>query len=106
VERSSKVKRFFTSLSPEILPFSFLLLVFLLTPYTFLFSKFNIFKVIEMREQLVKVKKSIEKEKEETKKLETLLELAEKNPDYLRERFVREYMQLQKENEKIILFKE
>jgi len=106
VEQSSKVKRFFTSLSPEILPFSFFLLVFLLTLYTLLFSKFNVFKVIEMREQLVKVKKSIEKEKEETKNLESLLELAEKNPDYFKERFVREYMQLQKENEKIILFKE
>jgi len=46
-------------------------------------------------------RKEVEKE---NVKLERLLNAIDRNPEYYREIFIREYMQLQREDEKIILF--
>ncbi|MGC8852699.1 MAG: hypothetical protein ACP5P0_03740 [Hydrogenobacter sp.] len=57
-----------------------------------------------MQKSFHSIDKRIEEVKRENAKLENVLELVNKYPEIYTERFIRKYMQLQKKDEKIILF--
>lgn len=104
MRQSSEGKRNFGSLSPELLPLVFMAVVLLLTLHNVFFSTFNVFNVWKMQESLRSVDKRLEEVKNKNAELENLLDLVNKYPDTYKERFIRRYMQLQKKDEKIILF--
>jgi hypothetical protein len=57
-----------------------------------------------MQKSLHSIDKSLEEVKNKNAKLENLLDLVNIYPNTYKERFIRRYMQLQKKDEKIILF--
>ncbi len=97
-------KRSFGGFSPELLPLVFMTLLVILTVYNLFFSSFNVFDVWKMQKSLHSIDKKLEEVKRENAKLENMLELVNKYPEIYTERFIRKYMQLQKKDEKIILF--
>ncbi|SNZ10639.1 FtsB family cell division protein [Hydrogenobacter hydrogenophilus] len=104
MRQSSEGKRNFGGLSPESLPLVFMLVVVILTVYNLFFSTFNIFNILKMQKSLHSIDKKLEEVKNKNAKLENMLDLVNKYPDTYKERFIRRYMQLQKKDEKIILF--
>jgi cell shape-determining protein MreC len=59
-----------------------------------------------MRDNMEELDKKLKALKNENMKLEEELEMAEKDLDFRLEKLVREKMQLQRPNERILLFKE
>ncbi|MEZ0361739.1 MAG: septum formation initiator family protein [Hydrogenobacter sp.] len=81
-----------------------MLLLIILTIYNLFFSTFNIFKVLKMERSIQSIDRRLEENKSKNDKLESMLELVKKNPNAYKEKFIREYLQLQKSDERIILF--
>ncbi len=104
MRQGSEGKRSFGNLSPDVLPFLFMLIMVILTAYNLLFSTLNLFNVIKIKSSLHHLDRRLAEIKSKNDKLENMLELVKKDPNTYRERFIREYMQLQKSDEKIILF--
>jgi len=104
MRQGSEGKRSFGSLSPEILPLVFMMVSAILTVYNLFFSTFNLFSLWKMQKSLHSIDKSLEEVKNKNAKLENLLDLVNRYPNTYKERFIRRYMQLQKKDEKIILF--
>ena len=88
------------------LPLFFFLFMLFSTIYNLFFSPFNLFKTLQMKKALIQIEEKRAKVQEENKKLEQVLNSMEKNPDYYKEKFIREYMQLYKEGERVILFRD
>ncbi len=82
----------------------FFLFVFFITIYNLFFGQFNIFRTLELKKSLMEIESKKAQVEKENIKLEKLLNSIDTNPEYYREIFIREYMQLQKEEDKIILF--
>jgi predicted nucleic acid-binding Zn-ribbon protein len=63
-------------------------------------------EIKKMRDNMEELDKRLKALKNENMKLEEELELAEKDLDFQLEKLVREKMQLQRPNERILLFKD
>ncbi|RMH00769.1 MAG: hypothetical protein D6699_07320 [Aquificota bacterium] len=105
MKRSLKARKSFTGLSPNILPVLLFVLGLFYTFYNVFLSHYNIGRVLKIQKASHELEKSLQEYREENEKLEQLLELVKKHPEYYRERFARSYMQVQKEDESIILLK-
>jgi cell division protein FtsB len=84
----------------------FFLLMLFFTGYNLLYGRYNLTEIKKMRDNMEELDKKLKVLKIENMKLEEELELAEKDLDFQLEKLVREKMQLQRPNEKILLFKE
>jgi cell division protein FtsB len=84
----------------------FFLLMLFFTGYNLLYGRYNLTEIKKMRDNMEELDKKLKVLKSENMKLEEELELAEKDLDFQLEKLVREKMQLQRPNEKILLFKE
>jgi cell division protein FtsB len=84
----------------------FFLLMLFFTGYNLLYGRYNLMEIKKMKDNMGELDKKLKALKNENMKLEEELELAEKDLDFQLEKLVREKMQLQRPNEKILLFKE
>ncbi len=84
----------------------FFLLMLFFTGYNLLYGRYNLMEIKKMRDNMGELDKKLKALKNENMKLEEELDLAEKDLDFQLEKLVREKMQLQRPNEKILLFKE
>jgi Septum formation initiator. len=76
------------------------------TAYNLFFGRYNLMEIKKMKDNMGELDKKLKALKNENMKLEEELELVEKDSDFQLEKFVREKMQLQRPNERILLFKE
>ncbi|MDT7911628.1 MAG: septum formation initiator family protein [Thermocrinis sp.] len=76
------------------------------TGYNLLYGRYNLMEIKKMKDNMGELDKKLKALKNENMKLEEELDLAEKDLDFQLEKLVREKMQLQRPNEKILLFKE
>ncbi len=83
----------------------FFSVILLYTLYNLFLSQYNIFRVIELKKASLELKDKISHQRSENIKTEQLLELIRENPEHFKEKFAREYMQLQREGEYILLFR-
>lgn len=81
----------------------FFFVVFLYTLYNLFLSQYSIFRVVELKRSGVELNAQISRQRTENIKTEQLLELIRENPEHFKEKFAREYMQLQKDGEYILL---
>lgn len=95
----------FRTLGPDELFKIIFLVFFLYTLYNLFLSQYNIFRVFELKRASIELDSQINRQKAENNKTEQLLELIKENPEHFKEKFAREYMQLQREGEYILLFK-
>jgi cell division protein FtsB len=84
----------------------FFLLMLFFTGYNLLYGRYNLMEIKKMKDNMGELDKKLKALKNENMKLEEELDLAEKDLDFQLEKLVREKMQLQRPNEKILLFKE
>ena len=84
----------------------FFLLMLFFTAYNLFFGRYNLMEIKKMRDNMEELDKRLKALKNENMKLEEELELAEKDLDFQLEKLVREKMQLQRPNERILLFKD
>ncbi|MFZ8861501.1 MAG: septum formation initiator family protein [Thermocrinis sp.] len=84
----------------------FFLLMLFFTAYNLFFGRYNLMEIKKMKDNMGELDKKLKALKNENMKLEEELELVEKESDFQLEKFVREKMQLQRPNERILLFKE
>jgi len=84
----------------------FFLLMLFFTGYNLLYGRYNLMEIKKMRDNMGELDKKLKAIKSENMKLEEELELAEKDLNFQLEKLVREKMQLQRPNEKILLFKD
>jgi cell division protein FtsB len=84
----------------------FFLLMLFFTGYNLLYGRYNLTEIKKMKENMGELDKKLKALKSENMKLEEELELAEKDLNFQLEKLVREKMQLQRPNEKILLFKD
>ncbi len=84
----------------------FFLLMLFFTGYNLLYGRYNLMEIKKMRDNMGELDKKLKALRNENMKLEEELELVEKDLDFQLEKLVREKMQLQRPNERILLFKE
>jgi cell division protein FtsB len=84
----------------------FFLLMLFFTAYNLLYGRYNLTEIKKMRDNMGELDKKLKALKSENMKLEEELELAEKDLDFQLEKVAREKMQLQRPNERILLFKD
>ena len=84
----------------------FFLFMLFFTGYNLLYGRYNLMEIKKMKDNMGELDKKLRVLKSENMKLEEELELAEKDLDFQLEKLVREKMQLQRPNERILLFKE
>jgi len=84
----------------------FFLLMLFFTAYNLFFGRYNLMEIKKMRDNMEELDKKLRVLKSENMKLEEELELVEKDLDFQLEKLVREKMQLQRPNERILLFKD
>lgn len=82
----------------------FFFVVFIYTLYNLFLGQYSVFKVVELRKATVELDIKILSYKQKNAKGEKLLELIRENPEHFKERFARQYMQLQGRGEIILLF--
>jgi cell division protein FtsB len=106
MQEGLQVKRNSGGLRADRLALLFFLLMLFFTGYNLLYGRYNLTEIKKMRDNMEELDKKLKVLKIENMKLEEELELAEKDLDFQLEKLVREKMQLQRPNEKILLFKE
>lgn len=84
----------------------FFLLMLFFTAYNLFFGRYNLMEIKKMKDNMGELDKKLKALKNENMKLEEELELVEKDLDFQLEKLVREKMQLQRPNERILLFKD
>jgi cell division protein FtsB len=99
-------KRNFGGSRADRLALLFFLLMLFFTAYNLFFGRYNIMEIKKMRDNMEELDKKLRVLKSENMKLEEELELVEKDLDFQLEKLVREKMQLQRPNERILLFKD
>ncbi len=105
MRRSLEGRESLRFLKPEGLLKLFFLLMVLYTSYNLFLSQYNVFRVFELKKASVELDAKISRQRVENSKTEQILELIKENPEHFKEKFAREYMQLQREGEYILLFK-
>ncbi len=106
MKRNSAGRENFRFLKPEVLPKLFFFLMVLYTFYNLFLSQYNVFRVIELKKASVELNAKISHQRAENSNIEQVLELIRKNPEHFKEKFAREYMQLQRDGEYILIFKQ
>jgi Septum formation initiator. len=76
------------------------------TGYNLLFGRYNLTEIKKMKDNMGELDKKLKAIKSENMKLEEEIKLAEKYLDSQLEKVAREKMQLQRPNERILLFKD
>lgn len=99
-------RKSFSGLKPEILLKFFPFLLFLYTCHNLFLSQYSIFRVFELERASQEVQKQINHYKAENRKKEQLLELVKEHPEHFKEKFAREYMQMHREEEFILILKD
>ncbi|MCX8164105.1 MAG: septum formation initiator family protein [Aquificaceae bacterium] len=79
--------------------------MFFYTCYGLFLSQYNLFRVFELKRAMGEIQNQIDEYKTENGQKEQLLELVKEHPEHFKEKFAREYMQMQKSGEYILLFK-
>ncbi|WP_448587972.1 FtsB family cell division protein [Thermocrinis sp.] len=100
-----RAKRNSGGLGPDSVAFVFFLAMIFFTLYNLLFGRYNLLELKKMKESIGDMEKRIETIKKENALIKEELELLEKDRDFYLEKLAREKMQLQRPDEKIILFK-
>ncbi|MEJ7619913.1 MAG: hypothetical protein WKI46_03715 [Aquificaceae bacterium] len=95
----------FRFLKPEGFSKLFFFLMVLYTFYNLFLSQYNVFRVFELKKASVELDAKISRQRAENSNTEQVLELIRENPEHFKEKFAREYMQLQREGEYILLFR-
>ena len=90
---------------PDSLALVFFIAMIFFTVYNFFFGRYNLIELKKIRENLTNIEARLQSLKKENSKLEEELELVEKYGDSYLEELVRQKMQLQRPDERIILFK-
>ncbi len=93
-------------LKPEGFAKLFFFLMVLYTFYNLFLSQYNVFRVIELKKASVELNAKISHQRAENSNTEQVLELIRENPEHFKEKFAREYMQLQRDGEYILIFKQ
>ncbi len=106
MRRSLEEKRSLKGLSPSLLAMGIFLLVFLYTLHSLFLSQYNLFRVFQLKRSIGELQVKIDQYRENNEKMEQLLELIKKHPEHFKERFTRNYMQMQRDDEYILLFKD
>lgn len=106
MRRNTEGRRSLKGLKPEVIPVAFFALMLIYTFYNLFLSQYNIFKLMELKNSSKKLEEQLAMEKEENERREKLLELIKAHPEHFKEKFARQYMQLQKDGEYMILFNE
>ncbi|MCS7308017.1 MAG: septum formation initiator family protein [Aquificaceae bacterium] len=106
MKRSLVVKKNSSGLKPDTLIKSFAFLLFIYTCYNIFLSQYSIFKVFELKKASHHIQLQVNHQKEENHKKEQLLELVKEHPEHFKEKFAREYMQMQKEGEYILILRD
>lgn len=106
MRRNSEVRRSLKGLNPNLLAKGIFFVVFLYTLHSLFLSQYNLFRVFQLRKAIGEIQVKIDQYKTENEKTEKLLELTKKHPEHFKEKFARNYMQMQREDEHIFLFKE
>jgi len=101
-----RAKRSFGSLDPNSLPFVFFIAILFFTLYNLFFGRYNVFEIVKIKEKTANIEAKLMSIKKENALLEEKLKLLREDKDLYLEKLAREKMQLQKPDEKIILFKE
>ncbi|MCS6999217.1 MAG: septum formation initiator family protein [Aquificaceae bacterium] len=99
-------RKSFSGLKPEILLKSLPFLLFIYTCHNLFLSQYSIFRVFELERASQEVQKQINQYRAENDKKEQLLELVKEHPEHFKEKFAREYMQMQREGEFILILKD
>ncbi|MCC6064105.1 MAG: septum formation initiator family protein [Thermocrinis sp.] len=99
-------KRNFGDSRADRLALLFFLLMLFFTGYNLLYGRYNLMEIKKMKDNMGELDKKLKALKNENMKLEEELDLAEKDLDFQLEKLVREKMQLQRPNERILLFKD
>ena len=105
MKRNSEGRENFRFLKPEGLLKLFFFLMVLYTFYNLFLSQYNVFRVFELKKASVELDAKISRQSVENSKTEQVLELIRENPEHFKDKFAREYMQLQREGEYILLFR-
>jgi len=84
----------------------FFLLMLFFTGYNLLYGRYNLMEIKKMRDNMEELEEKLRILKSENMKLEEELELVERDLEFQLEKLVREKMQLQRPNERILLFKD
>lgn len=82
----------------------FLAILFLYTCHNLFLSQYSVFRVMELEKATREIKARIEHYRKENRKKEELLQLVREHPEHFREKFAREYMQMQREDEYILIY--
>ena len=106
MRESSRVKRNSGDSRADRLALLFFLFMLFFTGYNLLYGRYNLTEIKKMKDNMEELDRKLKALKNENMKLEEELELAEKDLNFQLEKFVREKMQLQRPNERILLFKE
>lgn len=106
MKRSLEERRSFLSLKPDIVPKAFAFLLFAYTCYNLFLSQYSVFKVFELKRATIDLNRRINHQKLENQKKEKLLEMVREYPEHFKEKFAREYMQMQRPDEYILILKE
>lgn len=106
MRRSLEGRRSLKGLSPNLLAIGIFLLVFLYTLHSLFLSQYNLFRVFQLKRSIGELQVKIDQYRENNEKMEQLLELIKKHPEHFKERFTRNYMQMQRDDEYILLFKD
>jgi len=100
------VKRNSGGLRADRLALLFFLLMLFFTAYNLFFGRYNLMEIKKMRDNMEELDKKLKAIKSENMKLEEEIELVEKDLDFQLEKVAREKMQLQRPEERILLFKD
>lgn len=84
------------------LAYGFLALAIVNTLANLFFSDLNLLKVIQLKSSSSRLEELINAEKGKNLKLRAVYERIKRNPKFYREKFVREYLLMFKEGEKVI----
>ncbi len=106
MRQSLEEKRSLKGLGPNLLVKGIFLLVFLYTLHSLFLSQYNLFRIFGLKRSILDLQAKVEEYMRENEKMERLLELMKKHPDHFKEKFTRNYMQMQRDGEDILLFKD
>jgi len=106
VREGLRVKRNSGGSRADRLALLFFLLMLFFTGYNLLYGRYNLMEIKKMKDNMEELDKKIKALRSENMKLEEELELVEKDLDFQLEKLAREKMQLQRPNERILLFKD
>ncbi len=89
-------------LTIKYLAYTFLLLALVNTVSNLFLSELNLRKVLQLKDATSRIEKLIEVEKGENLRLRAIYSRIRTNPEFYKEKFIREYLLMFREGEKVI----